>query len=204
VGRGQAVAADHNEGDHLTDLSGPDLIARSLVSRVEATLKTDLQPSLRALDVRDDVARLGDADRDRLLAERRDARVEAFLDERGVRIGRRDDHRRIHAPQRLVHARGGPRLQRTGDLFRASAVRVVDTQLVHVLRFAENLGVERAQTADAEDGDTHRDAFCDGTRRSVRIAPVTPIRGVLFDWGDTLFSPPDAGSVILAAAAERG
>jgi len=33
---------------------------------------------------------------------------------------------------------------------------------------------------------------------------VTPIRGVLFDWGDTLFSPPDAGSVIVAAAAERG
>jgi HAD superfamily hydrolase (TIGR01549 family) len=33
---------------------------------------------------------------------------------------------------------------------------------------------------------------------------VTPIRGVLFDWGDTLFSPPDAGAVIAAAAAERG
>jgi HAD superfamily hydrolase (TIGR01549 family) len=27
---------------------------------------------------------------------------------------------------------------------------------------------------------------------------------VLFDWGDTLFSPPDAGSVIVAAAKERG
>ncbi len=33
---------------------------------------------------------------------------------------------------------------------------------------------------------------------------MTPIRGVLFDWGDTLFSPPDAGAVIVAAAAERG
>jgi HAD superfamily hydrolase (TIGR01509 family) len=33
---------------------------------------------------------------------------------------------------------------------------------------------------------------------------VTQIRGVLFDWGDTLFSPPDAGKVIVAAAAERG
>jgi len=64
--------------------------------------------------------------------------------------------------------------------------------------------VERAETPNAEDGDTHRDAFCDGTLRSVRIARVTPIRGVLFDWGDTLFSPPDAGSVIVAAAAERG
>lgn len=30
------------------------------------------------------------------------------------------------------------------------------------------------------------------------------IRGVLFDWGDTLFSPPDAGEVLVAAAAERG
>jgi HAD superfamily hydrolase (TIGR01509 family) len=39
---------------------------------------------------------------------------------------------------------------------------------------------------------------------SVRIATVTPIRGVLFDWGDTLFSPPDAGAVIVTAAAERG
>jgi HAD superfamily hydrolase (TIGR01509 family) len=39
---------------------------------------------------------------------------------------------------------------------------------------------------------------------SVRIAIVTPVRGVLFDWGDTLFSPPDAGPVIVAAAAERG
>ena len=64
--------------------------------------------------------------------------------------------------------------------------------------------MERAETPNAEDGDTHRDAFCDGTLRSVRIARVTPIRGVLFDWGDTLFSPPDAGSVIVAAAAERG
>jgi HAD superfamily hydrolase (TIGR01509 family) len=33
---------------------------------------------------------------------------------------------------------------------------------------------------------------------------VTAIRGVLFDWGDTLFSPPDAGKVIVTAAAERG
>jgi HAD superfamily hydrolase (TIGR01509 family) len=33
---------------------------------------------------------------------------------------------------------------------------------------------------------------------------VTRISGVLFDWGDTLFSPPDAGSVIVAAAKERG
>jgi HAD superfamily hydrolase (TIGR01549 family) len=33
---------------------------------------------------------------------------------------------------------------------------------------------------------------------------VTQVRGVLFDWGDTLFSPPDAGKVIVTAAAERG
>jgi HAD superfamily hydrolase (TIGR01509 family) len=39
---------------------------------------------------------------------------------------------------------------------------------------------------------------------SVRIGPVTRIRGVLFDWGDTLFSPPDAANVIVTAARERG
>ena len=33
---------------------------------------------------------------------------------------------------------------------------------------------------------------------------MTPVRGVLFDWGDTLFSPPDAGQVIVKAAEERG
>jgi HAD superfamily hydrolase (TIGR01549 family) len=33
---------------------------------------------------------------------------------------------------------------------------------------------------------------------------VTAIRGVLFDWGDTLFSPPDAATVIAEAADERG
>ena len=33
---------------------------------------------------------------------------------------------------------------------------------------------------------------------------MTAIRGVLFDWGDTLFSPPDAGEVIVDVAAERG
>ncbi|HJW48138.1 MAG TPA: HAD-IA family hydrolase [Candidatus Limnocylindria bacterium] len=33
---------------------------------------------------------------------------------------------------------------------------------------------------------------------------MTSIRGVLFDWGDTLFSPPDAANVIVAAAKERG
>jgi len=33
---------------------------------------------------------------------------------------------------------------------------------------------------------------------------VSGIRGVLFDWGDTLFSPPDAGQVIVTAARERG
>ncbi len=33
---------------------------------------------------------------------------------------------------------------------------------------------------------------------------TTAIRGVLFDWGDTLFSPPDAASVIVKAAEERG
>lgn len=30
------------------------------------------------------------------------------------------------------------------------------------------------------------------------------LRGVLFDWGDTLFSPPDAAEVIVTAAADRG
>jgi HAD superfamily hydrolase (TIGR01509 family) len=33
---------------------------------------------------------------------------------------------------------------------------------------------------------------------------VTRILGVLFDWGDTLFSPPDAADVIVSAAKERG
>lgn len=33
---------------------------------------------------------------------------------------------------------------------------------------------------------------------------MTPIRGVLFDWGDTLFESPHAPAVILDAARERG
>lgn len=33
---------------------------------------------------------------------------------------------------------------------------------------------------------------------------MTPIRGVLFDWGDTLFASPDAARVIVDAARERG
>ncbi|HKY51082.1 MAG TPA: HAD-IA family hydrolase [Candidatus Limnocylindria bacterium] len=33
---------------------------------------------------------------------------------------------------------------------------------------------------------------------------MAAIRGVLFDWGDTLFSPPDAGQVIVTVARERG
>lgn len=41
-------------------------------------------------------------------------------------------------------------------------------------------------------------------RPSVRIAPMTRIVGTLFDWGDTLFSPPDAAAVIVTAAEERG
>ena len=33
---------------------------------------------------------------------------------------------------------------------------------------------------------------------------MTRILGALFDWGDTLFSPPDAADVIVTAAKERG
>lgn len=33
---------------------------------------------------------------------------------------------------------------------------------------------------------------------------MRPIRAVLFDWGDTLFTSPDAAQVIVDAAAERG
>lgn len=33
---------------------------------------------------------------------------------------------------------------------------------------------------------------------------MTRIVGTLFDWGDTLFSPPDAAAVIVTAARERG
>jgi HAD superfamily hydrolase (TIGR01509 family) len=33
---------------------------------------------------------------------------------------------------------------------------------------------------------------------------VTRIQGVLFDWGDTLFAPPDAAKVIAEVAGERG
>lgn len=36
------------------------------------------------------------------------------------------------------------------------------------------------------------------------MAPVDPIDAVLFDWGDTLFHPPDATRVVLEAARERG
>jgi len=33
---------------------------------------------------------------------------------------------------------------------------------------------------------------------------VRPIRAVLFDWGDTLFTSPDAARIIVDAARERG
>ena len=33
---------------------------------------------------------------------------------------------------------------------------------------------------------------------------MTPIRGVLFDWGDTLFAPPDAALVVADVAAKGG
>ena len=126
VGWRQAVAADHDEREHVTDLSSAYLIACRAVSRIEAALKADLQLSPRALDVRDDVACLGDADRDRLLAERRDPRVEAALDQRRVRVGRGHDDRGIDTRERLVDRGGGPNAQCRGDVFGASVVRVVD------------------------------------------------------------------------------
>jgi HAD superfamily hydrolase (TIGR01509 family) len=63
--------------------------------------------------------------------------------------------------------------------------------------------VERAETTHTENGDTHpRILRWNEDVRQNRA--VTPIRGVLFDWGDTLFSPPDAGQVIVKAGEEGG
>jgi HAD superfamily hydrolase (TIGR01509 family) len=63
--------------------------------------------------------------------------------------------------------------------------------------------VERAETTDTENGDTHRRIlrWNEDVRQN---RAVTSVRGVLFDWGDTLFSPPDAGHVIVRAAEEKG
>ena len=155
IRRRQPVAAHHQEREDVAEPAGADRIARGAVPGVEAALEADLKLSLGALDVRDDVSCFWDADRDRLLAERRDARVEALLDERGVRVRRRDDDRGVDALQGVVDARGRLRFQRAGDLLRAGRVGVVHAQLIHVLRFAQDLRVERAETADTKDGDTH-------------------------------------------------
>ena len=156
VGRRETVAAHHDKGVDGPELRARERLFRSPVPRVEAALEADLEPTLRLRDVRHDVLRLGDADRDRFLAERRDARVEAAADDRRVRVRRRDDHGRVDVLERRVDRVDRPRAHFTRYLLRARRIGVVDQEVVDVRQSAQCGRMRRPETTHAQQPDAHR------------------------------------------------
>ena len=99
------------DGDHLSDLAVADGVAGSRDRGMVAAMMADEQPSIQACDRVDESKRLRVVDRDRLLEEYRDSRLEAFdggVDVKRVGIG---DDDRIEV-SRAQHG-GGARIGRT-------------------------------------------------------------------------------------------
>src|SRR5207244_12794024 len=128
---------------------------------IESPLEADLHLSVHALDVLDDRLRRVEVERDRLLTEDREARVEAAMDERRVRAGRRDDDRGVGTLECRVDRGGARESKLGGDRARPGLVRVVDAQLRDARELSQHLGVERAEPAEPQDSYPHVRATLD-------------------------------------------
>ena len=93
--------------------------------------------------------------RDRLLAKDSEAAVEPAADQIGVGPRRRHDHGGIGPAERLVDRCRVLRPELLGEAGCARRVGVVDPKLVDARERAQDLRVERAKSAHAEDRDLH-------------------------------------------------
>src|SRR5947207_338470 len=102
---------------------------RFAVSRVEATMETELKSDSGRVDLLDQALGLPEIECERLLAEDGDAAWQRPADEIRVRIGGCGDHHRVRSGDRLVHVRGLG-TDRGGYLRGATPVRVSQCEAV--------------------------------------------------------------------------
>ena len=155
VGWWQRVAAGHLEAVDGAEFTGADAAARLLESGIKAALEPDLNAPLRLVDVRHHALRRLEIQRDRLLAEDREPFVERASDQIRVRPGRGHDDGGVRAGDGLVDGRRVLRAELLGEPGRARRISVVDPKLIDPGERAQDLGVERAEAAHAEDRDLH-------------------------------------------------
>ena len=155
VRRRQSITAGHVKAVDGAELAGANPPPRLAEARVEPALKADLHAAVRPLHVLDHALRRVQVERDRLLAEDRNARVEPAVDELRVSAGRRHDHHRVRPTERVVDRRGVDGAELLRQHGRPRGVGVVDPKLVDAGEFAEDLRVERAESPHAENRDLH-------------------------------------------------
>src|SRR2546430_15022919 len=112
------------------EFAGAHPAARLLEPRVEAALKADLHAALRLVHLIHDGLRRLEIERDRLLAEHGEARIEGAPYKPGVRSCWCDDDGGVRPRQRLVGRRGLPRTEPAREGRRATRGGVVDSPLV--------------------------------------------------------------------------
>ena len=148
-------------GNHSHLVEPPKLAARHptlrfAVSRVEATMETELKSDSGRVDLLDQALGLPEIECERLLAEDGDAAWQRPADEIRVRIGGCGDHHRVRSGDRLVHVRGLG-TDRGGYLRGATPVRVSQCEAVDERVRHQHPGVQLPDTSHADLGEVHHE-----------------------------------------------
>ena len=162
------------------ELAGLDQPTGLAVARVEAPLEAELERHAAALDLGGDRDRVVEVDRERLLAEGRQAAPDRRADQLGVGRGRGGDDDRVGASMAssMVAARGAPTSAATSAA--RSGICVGDEQLVDAGCRDEEPGMHPPDATGADEGDPHRDAEAmasPSTRMAVASLSLTGLHG---------------------------
>ena len=148
---GAGIVGGRTEDEEVAERAGGDRVVGGAVAGVEAPLESDLDERAGALDLLDQLVERLELERDRLLAEGRQAGPRGQREQGRVPRRRGRDHERVDArlDERLRRVCGvGAELGR--DLLRAGGVGVGDRQALDAVEPEQGARVEEADPSDAD------------------------------------------------------
>ena len=153
------------DGPELTGLDHPTGLD---VGRIEPSLESELEHGRRSFDSLDELARDGEVERERLLAEDRQAAVEGHRYQRGMRVGRGSDDRRVRCVEGFLGGIHVPTADRVGGSLRSLGIDVGDDDVRDARLASNEPAVQLSDPARTEESDLHLTRLT-GERRRRRL-----------------------------------